>query len=93
MTGNEMRMLARESNDKRIEGIYIEELNIIYDAARAGNYYADIDEVAIQDEFVDYLLRHDFKVIYHHKYNDVWYECRVASAVPWLSCDKIRVKW
>lgn len=93
MTGNEMRMLARESNDKTIEHIYADELNIIYEAAKAGNYCVDIDEVAIQDEFVDYLLKHNFEVRYHHKYNNIWYECKVGNAVSWLFCDKIRVIW
>lgn len=93
MTGNEMHMLARERYYKTIEKIYAEELNIIYEAAKAGNYCVDIDEVAIQDEFVDYLLMSGFEVKYHHKYKDMWYECKVGNAVSWLFCDKIRVKW
>ena len=47
MTANEMHMLARESNDKKIEGVYVEELNIIYDAAKAGNFYVDSSAKAI----------------------------------------------
>lgn len=93
MDSSDMRALARANSDKKIEAIYAKELDMIYEAAKAGNFFVDIDEVLVQDEFVDYLIRHGFKVLYYHMYEEIWYECRVASAVNWLSCSKIKVKW
>ena len=93
MESSEMRALAKANVDRKIEAVYSEELDMIYEAAKAGNFQVDINEVGVQDEFVEYLIKHGFKVLYYHMYDNIWYECRVASTINWLCCNKIKVRW
>lgn len=93
MDASELHYTALQACNRKVEAIFAEELEQITAAARAGKFSIILNNDNFTDDFINYLKRRNFKVMWYRDDTNYWSEYYESSSIPWAFCSKLCIKW